>query len=142
MIHYFPSNDLREHMFKGLTCECHPTTKTGDDDTMIIHNSFDGRENKKLEGIAAYGKETRRYYEGEDLAKNSIIFHTYMNYTSATRQPFDIDGVLEIRTMYSNKIKAQEETGKEELGFHPDYCNREIAGCDLLLKLLTEGKAY
>lgn len=40
--HIIPVNDLREHTESHL-CECNPVLKF-DAGTLIVHNSFDGRE--------------------------------------------------------------------------------------------------
>jgi hypothetical protein len=140
--HIYPVSDYREHTLEGTTCDCRPSVQFENGEMLVVHNSYDGREHKELKGIEAYGKETHKHYEGDDLGKQSIIYHTYLNYTAKNRQPFSLDQVLEIRLTYSNKIKKHEETGKEELDYSPEYCKREIAGCDLLLKLLADGKAY
>lgn len=140
--HIYPISDYREHTLEGTTCDCRPSVQFENGEMLVIHNSYDGREHRELKGLEAYGKETHKYYEGDDLAKASTIYHTYLNYTSATRQPFTIDKVLEVRLVYSDKLKRWEETGKEELGYSPEFCKREIAGCDLLLKQLADRTAY
>jgi hypothetical protein len=39
-----PDDDLYPHEF--LNCKCHPfVTDDKDDDEVLVHNSFDGREN-------------------------------------------------------------------------------------------------
>lgn len=141
--HIYPINDYYEHKLKGTKCNCKPVVKFDENgERLIVHNSYDGRENRNLGGIEAYGKQTHKSYEGKDPAKSSTIYHIYINYTSKHNQPFDIDRVLDVRLAYQEKIKKFEMTGKHELDYSPEFCKIEIMGCDLLLKLLTEGKAY
>jgi hypothetical protein len=55
VFHINPINDLKEHDLNCIypaigmpycNCECEPTyEESGDDGFLIIHNSFDGREN-------------------------------------------------------------------------------------------------
>lgn len=43
MINIIPRNDLKEHT-EDSTCECHPDVEFVNGEMIIIHNSFDGRE--------------------------------------------------------------------------------------------------
>ena len=52
--HVLPCNDLKEHNsectfpaigYPFCECECNPTYKEEGDGFLVIHNSFDGREN-------------------------------------------------------------------------------------------------
>ena len=51
--HVYPVKDLKEHYLECVypaighpycPCECEPKFKEEDDDLLIVHNSFDGRE--------------------------------------------------------------------------------------------------
>lgn len=42
--HVYPVNDMREHELHGLDCWCKPELL---DDFVVVHNSFDGREETK-----------------------------------------------------------------------------------------------
>lgn len=59
----------------------------------------------------------------------------YYNYLNGNK--FSIEHVLDIRLRYMDAIKEFERTGKEDLGLESDYCRKEIAGCDLILKLIS-----
>jgi hypothetical protein len=50
--HVYPMNDLKPHKLEGLECPCKPRTQWVNDNLIVIHNSFDGREllEKKAEG--------------------------------------------------------------------------------------------
>lgn len=41
--HVLPVDDLKEHE-ESTTCECEPTVKWENDNIIVIHNSYDGRE--------------------------------------------------------------------------------------------------
>lgn len=41
--HVTPNNDLKEHR-DDSTCECDPRIKHVNGNTIVIHNSYDGRE--------------------------------------------------------------------------------------------------
>lgn len=43
ILHILPVNDLEEHQ-ELSTCKCNPQAEFHDGNTIIIHNSFDGRE--------------------------------------------------------------------------------------------------
>jgi hypothetical protein len=48
MIHVFPVNDLKEHDIESTQCTCIPQIIIEPDcDMIVIHNSFDGRENNE-----------------------------------------------------------------------------------------------
>lgn len=50
--HVLPVNDLHKHKEEGLSCLCNPKIqKTGEGDTIVVHNSYDMRE---------YSEEDRR----------------------------------------------------------------------------------
>lgn len=40
-MHVYPTNDIREHIL-SLDCPCQPVLD--EEDNIVIHNSFDGRE--------------------------------------------------------------------------------------------------
>lgn len=42
--HVIPTNDSRPHANAGMGCRCKPRKEVKDGATLIIHNSFDGRE--------------------------------------------------------------------------------------------------
>ncbi len=42
--HVYPVNDLKEHELEGTDCWCHPDVVDG---CVVVHNSFDGREETK-----------------------------------------------------------------------------------------------
>ena len=42
-LHVIPQNDLIEHT-ESMMCACEPPTIIGGGKTIVIHNSFDGRE--------------------------------------------------------------------------------------------------
>lgn len=42
-IHITPINDLKEHQ-EDINCNCNPRTEYINDNILIIHNSYDGRE--------------------------------------------------------------------------------------------------
>ena len=56
--HVLPTNDLKEHT-ESEKCECNPTIKTVDKSMIIVHNSFDGRENIEKE-ITKYVNKIKR----------------------------------------------------------------------------------
>lgn len=43
MWHLLPHNDIKPHE-ETTTCECLPTIEFIEDEIVVIHNSFDGRE--------------------------------------------------------------------------------------------------
>lgn len=43
-IHVIPINDLEEHEENGPRCKCNPKLTEEVFATVIVHNSFDGRE--------------------------------------------------------------------------------------------------
>jgi hypothetical protein len=43
MIHIIPINDLKEHK-ETTVCKCQPKAIKENNELIIIHNSFDGRE--------------------------------------------------------------------------------------------------
>lgn len=45
--HTYPLNDKLEHQTTGFGCICHPKIKHQLEGTMVVHNSFDGREYKE-----------------------------------------------------------------------------------------------
>lgn len=42
-VHVLPVNDLREHS-ESIACECRPRVEQYDSHSLVIHNSWDGRE--------------------------------------------------------------------------------------------------
>ena len=43
--HVYPLNDLEEHDTESAgQCDCNPTVEFVNGDTIVIHNSYDGRE--------------------------------------------------------------------------------------------------
>lgn len=49
MIHILPVNDLKPHS-ESTTCECLPSIEMLENgEIMVVHNSFDGRENNENE---------------------------------------------------------------------------------------------
>ena len=50
-IHVVPVNDLREHEERGTTCWCCPQVYTEDGETVVVHNSLDGRELVERHGL-------------------------------------------------------------------------------------------
>ncbi len=44
VFHVMPVNDLKEHS-ESHTCCCVPTLKNESGNVIVLHNSFDGREN-------------------------------------------------------------------------------------------------
>lgn len=54
-IHVYPVSDLKEHDTENTTCDCCPAVTFEEGEMIVVHNSFDGREeveeqNKKVEG--------------------------------------------------------------------------------------------
>ena len=47
-IHILPVNDLKQHE-ESTTCECLPSVEFENGEMLVIHNSFDGRENKEYD---------------------------------------------------------------------------------------------
>lgn len=54
VFHVYPINDLRDHYLECVypaighpycPCECNPKFQEEEDGLLIVHNSFDGREN-------------------------------------------------------------------------------------------------
>ena len=45
--HVLPTNDLLPHVEDGTDCPCDPVIEVQGADLLIIHNSFDGREDKE-----------------------------------------------------------------------------------------------
>jgi hypothetical protein len=131
-LHIYPLNDTKEHDIETTMCKCWPEIKLEDGELLIIHKSFDGREHKELNDIESWGCENRIVYKGDDIAKNSMVYYNYINGTK-----FTIEQTLDIRLLYMNQLKEFEITGKEDLGMESDVCRKEIAGCDLILKLLS-----
>lgn len=43
-IHVYPVNDLKEHDTENTTCECCPAVVFEEGEMIVVHNSFDGRE--------------------------------------------------------------------------------------------------
>ena len=43
MINVLPRNDIKEHT-EDSTCECSPRTYFENEELIIVHNSYDGRE--------------------------------------------------------------------------------------------------
>jgi len=43
-IHVYPNNDTFEHILDSDKCTCKPKVGKVEDTTIVIHNSFDGRE--------------------------------------------------------------------------------------------------
>lgn len=46
--HVTPINDLYKHIENGTVCPCSPYRKTVENCTIIVHNSFDGREGLEM----------------------------------------------------------------------------------------------
>lgn len=44
MIHIIPLNDLKEHLAFGTGCSCEPYIIYEEEEVIVVHNSFDGRE--------------------------------------------------------------------------------------------------
>ena len=42
--HVLPVDDLKEHVASGQWCHCQPEVRSDPQGTMVIHNSYDGRE--------------------------------------------------------------------------------------------------
>jgi hypothetical protein len=49
--HVYPTNDLAPHDTESEDCPCHPLVKYVEGGKLVIHNSWDGRE--ELEEIEA-----------------------------------------------------------------------------------------
>jgi hypothetical protein len=43
-IHVYPINDTYPHITSGLGCPCKPKVEKTEGGTLIVHNSYDGRE--------------------------------------------------------------------------------------------------
>ncbi len=50
-IHVVPVNDLKEHEERGTTCWCYPQVYEEDGETVVVHNSLDGRELIERHGL-------------------------------------------------------------------------------------------
>jgi len=50
-IHVVPIDDLREHDEMGTTCWCAPRVYEEDGNTLVVHNSMDGRELIEQHGL-------------------------------------------------------------------------------------------
>lgn len=44
MIHVYPLNDQREHDTEEVGCPCGPRVEAVEEECLVVHNSFDGRE--------------------------------------------------------------------------------------------------
>ena len=44
MIHIIPLNDIEEHLAFGTGCPCDPQLIYEEEEVIVVHNSFDGRE--------------------------------------------------------------------------------------------------
>jgi len=67
-----------------------------------------------------------------------MAFHVYpLNDTKEHDLETSMCKCWPIRLRYMDAIKEFERTGKEDLGLESDYCRKEIAGCDLILKLIS-----
>jgi len=56
MLNVTPLNDLKEHE-EATTCECCPTLEIVNGEMILIHNSYDGREQKEVrENPISYDK--------------------------------------------------------------------------------------
>ena len=43
-LHVLPVNDIRLHSESGEICHCNPRIDRSNDEVLVIHNAFDGRE--------------------------------------------------------------------------------------------------
>lgn len=137
--HLYPRNDYQEHTLVGLTCKCKPKLDTEPDGEILFrHNSYDEREDRELTALEAYGKEWHKFYEGNDIAKKSMIYYNFLNFRDRNPHVFTVDNLLETRSGFTKKIKIMKETGKEEIGLWPEQLEGEIAGCDLILNSLLK----
>lgn len=84
MINILPKNDLKEHI-EDNSCVCDPDVIFVNEEMIIIHNSFDGRENCEKGAIdlnsdnlyQGYLKGLVTLNEIEDLLKESIEDEEY-----------------------------------------------------------------
>lgn len=137
--HLYPTNDYQEHTLIGMTCKCKPKIDTEPDGEILFrHNSYDEREDRELTALEAYGKEWHKFYEGDDSAKKSMIYHSFLNYRNQNAETFTVDKLLETRSSFTKKLKIMQETGVQEIGFWPEQLEGEIAGCDLILNSLLK----
>jgi hypothetical protein len=44
MIHVYPIGDTKEHDLYSTTCHCSPKVSFENEEMIVVHNSFDGRE--------------------------------------------------------------------------------------------------
>lgn len=51
--HIYPTNDLKPHQLEGKYCECSPTIEMIKGGYILIHRSYDRRENKEVGAITA-----------------------------------------------------------------------------------------
>lgn len=52
-IHVYPENDIFPHITEGPGCPCKPKIEEVEGGTLIIHNSWDGREKAEEPAEAA-----------------------------------------------------------------------------------------
>ncbi len=50
MIHIIPNNDTNQHT-EDTTCDCMPNVLFENGEMIVVHNSFDGRENIEEGGM-------------------------------------------------------------------------------------------
>lgn len=53
IVHVYPVNDLFPHITEGLDCPCKPTIEAVEGGTLVVHNSYDGREKAETPQKAA-----------------------------------------------------------------------------------------
>ena len=58
-IHVLPIDDLLPHEDVGTGCICDPEIEVYGADLIIIHNSFDGREEKEMASVTEYWQDPR-----------------------------------------------------------------------------------
>ena len=67
MIHVIPINDLKEHEEES-TCHCSPRLIMENEEMIMVHNSFDGREKQSV--------MTTKMLNGIEVKHFDVIFHT------------------------------------------------------------------
>ena len=46
-IHVYPENDLAAHVLEGENCPCNPRVEVVEGGEIVVHNSWDGREEQE-----------------------------------------------------------------------------------------------
>ena len=57
-LHVYPVNDIYPHDLEGTSCACVPNVKVQDGEYLIVHNSWDMREELEILSAEQHGLRT------------------------------------------------------------------------------------